>query len=802
MNLMKINDVFRRVGTWQIAKRIPLLIGCIAITAIGISGVPRLTTSSGEEGWFDDSESIKKDTDRFQDIFGNEESIAILVKAKDVFDPEVLRAINDAGTELLEGVPYANRVTSLATAEISVGTEEGIEVITPFEDGIPEDKAEIEKARDLVLSRQSLKNRLVSDDCTETWVHLSLHAYPKEGELGKGEKDPLYVVGEAARKILEDPKWKSDTYTFYPAGTPYTESEELEWFSRETTKRVIMGFIAMIVCLLVFLHSFRGILIPAFTTVAGIAVVFGIMGWTGVKADATLMSLPIILGMALSVGYSIHLFNAIKCNLRKTGRRKEAVIDAVAETGWPILFTALTTIAGLISFLFANIGPLRWLGLACSSVVMTVYLYTFVLVPVLLSFGHDREPIPASEFNGGIAGIGRADHIFGCFGEVVIRRAKPILAISLIAFAAFIPGIGRSGVNMDYFEMMGMKIPYIQRLDRIINSKLGSYLDYNVMIAFPEADTAKAPNVMNRLDRFMTTVGGYKMTKRAGETPKAASVLDIVKEMNRTLNSDDPVFYAVPDDPDMLAQLLFLYEISGGTGLSQWVSDDYSCVRAQFDITGYDANGLVRDIDAIKKLGAELFPEAKISVIGGAANYAAMNRKIVVGQLISFAAAFAIICVLMMITFGSVLTGLIAMIPNVAPVIIVGGLMGYLGWPLDMLTMTVMPMILGIAVDDTIHFTNNVKLEIERSGDYRNAVIITFRSVGKAMFMTTAILCACFIMYVFSPLNTLMRIGTLAAVGLSSALLADYMLTPVLVYLTKPFGTKFPKTESQQKEAV
>jgi predicted RND superfamily exporter protein len=288
----------------------------------------------------------------------------------------------------------------------------------------------------------------------------------------------------------------------------------------------------------------------------------------------------------------------------------------------------------------------------------------------------------------------------------------------------------------------------------------------------------------------MAEAGGFRMTKRAGDTPRVSSVLDIVKEMNRTMNGDDPAFYAIPDDPDMLAQLLFLYEISGGSGLSQWVNDDYSRMRVQIDISGYDANGLVSDIASIKRLGAELFPDATVSVIGSAANYAAMNRKIVVGQLASFAGAFAIICVLMMLVFGSLLTGLIAMIPNVTPVIIVGGLMGYFGWPLNMLTMTVMPMILGIAVDDTIHFANHVKLLLETESSYGEAIASTFRSVGKSMFMTTAILCACFLMYTFSPLNTLMRIGTLATVGLASALIADYTITPSLLYLAKPLGKK------------
>ena len=794
MTLQRINTFFRRVGQWQVNRRIWLLVAVVAITAVGFTGLTRFKSTAGEENWFDNSESIKRDTDRFQEIFGNDEDLVILVRAPDVFDPIVLDAINRLGNELLENVPYANRLTSLTNLEISLGTADGVEIVNPFGDGIPKDHDRIEAARQLILSRKTLKNRLVSDDCTETWVTLSLYAYPDETELNPNETEPMYAVGEAARHILEDPKWKNDTYEFLPAGTPYTESEELEVLQRETTLRVILSFVAMIACLVIFLRSLRGLIVPVFSTVAGIGVVFGFMGWFGITAEASLMSLPIVLGMALSVGYSIHLLNAINGHIRKTGNRRNSVIEAVSETGWPIFFTAITTIAGLISFLFANISPLRWLGLACSSVVLTVYAYTFTLVPVLMSFGKDNSPSSAqgedTKGRHNEEGLTGGDRLAGKFGERLLRARWPILAFCIIAIVAVLPGIGKTTVNMDYFEMMGLKIPYIQRLDRIVNSQLGSYLDYNVVITFPEPDAAKSPENMRKLDEFMKTVGSYKMVKRIDGTIKCASVLDIVKEMNRALNSDDPTFYTIPDDQDMLTQLLFLYEISGGTGISQWVSEDYSQIRAQFDLVGYDANSIVSDIKSIKQLGAELFPTAHISVIGDAANYAEMNRKIVIGQLTSLAGAFVVICIMLIIAFGSVGTGFIAMIPNIAPVAIIGGLIGYLGWSLDMLTMTIMPMLLGIAVDDTIHFTNHIKLELERTGDYREAILGAFRSIGKTMVMTTIILCAAFVMYCTSPMNTLFKIGSLATIGLLTALIADYTLTPILIYILKPFGRK------------
>jgi predicted RND superfamily exporter protein len=143
---------------------------------------------------------------------------------------------------------------------------------------------------------------------------------------------------------------------------------------------------------------------------------------------------------------------------------------------------------------------------------------------------------------------------------------------------------------------------------------------------------------------------------------------------------------------------------------------------------------------------------------------------------------------MLIIVFGSLKTGLIGMIPNISPLIVIGGYMGYLDSPLDMMTMTIMPMLLGIAVDDTIHFINHCKYEFERTGNYEQAILLTFKTIGKTLAMTTIILSATFAMYMFSPVANMARIGLLASMGLIAALVFDYLMTPALVLLTKPFG--------------
>lgn len=336
--------------------------------------------------------------------------------------------------------------------------------------------------------------------------------------------------------------------------------------------------------------------------------------------------------------------------------------------------------------------------------------------------------------------------------------------------------------------MMGEKIPYVQELLSILDAKLGSQYCYNVMIEYPEEDAFKIPENMKNLDVLEEKLSGLNLTRWSGDQPRITSVTDIVKEVNSCLNEDKSEFYSVPDAQDLLTQELFLYEMSGGENLSKWLSSDYRTTYVHVDLKGYDANQIVEDISNAKRYARKLFPGANVGVVGQVVNYAAMNEKLVKGELKSFMFSFVIIAVLMIIAFSSITTGLIGMIPNLAPVLFIGAFMGWGKIPLDMLTMTVMPMILGIAVDDTIHFTNRSKLEFERTGSYLEALKITFREIGKTLGMTTFILCSMFAVFCTSPMSALARIGLLTIIGLGSALIADYTLTPVLIFITKPFG--------------
>ena len=791
MKLEGMHLFFKKIAEFQLKYRWLCLALLAAVTVAGLIGVKSFKVGSADEDEFlTVKESTKKNDARFKELFGSNDSIVLLFESDDVFKPEVLQAIKDIGTDLLEKVPYADSITSITDTDITVGTDEGIEITNPFRDGIPSDPADLQKAKDFILSRKSIVNKLVTQDATETWLVLSLKATPPEEVWSKtSTKAPMYVIGEAAIDIVTDPKYHSAAYTIKPAGLPYTETEEKVVMGHETTKSVGLSFLCMIILLIIFTRSLRGTIVPLFATFFGITTVLGFMGFLHISGKSEMMSVPIVLAMALSVGYSIHLVNSFKTSFYELGKRKEAVIASIENTGWPLFFTVVTTVVSVLSFLTTDLKPMRWMGAASAAMVFAVYVYVSVLIPILMSFGKDIEAgkDSANTHNAKAARAQKLDARFERFGRTVIKRRKAIITAFTLITAACIPALFKIDVNMDNFKFMGLRIPYIRRIYEITQSQLGSYFSYNIMLTFDEDDAVKNPDVLKKLDKLGILIGTFRLTKMNNGVPKIFSILDIVKEMNQTMHSDDPAFYTIPDDEDLLAQLLFLYEISGGQ-TSRWVDEEFRTLRMSIDVASYDANELAANLKTIEQTCAELFPQADCHLIGAAVQFAELNNKIVFGELYSFFTSLVAIAILMMLVFGSVKMGLIGLIPNIFPVLVIGAIMGYLGISLDLMTMAIMPMILGIAVDDTIHFTNHAKYLFEKEKSYDRAIFGTFYSIGKTLAMTTIILSATFLVYLTCNIAAILRLGVLAAVGLMSALAADYLMTPVLIYISKPFG--------------
>ena len=793
MKVEKFNKFFGKVGQAQIRNRWKILAGLLIVTVICCLGLSNFSLALGEEGWFGNSDEITINTKKYEETFGNLNGIGVLVVKQgegDVFSEDMLKVIEKIGNRMRDEIPFADRLTSIVEVDIPVGNDEGFSIVKPYENGIPSDSAGLAKARDLVMrgseKTNALINSLVSDDGKETWISLSLHPFTGkelEEKYGGDNTEVSTDIGYKLMNIIESEEFQNKGFKLYGGGMPYDSANEDRYEVPEYGVRVLCSIVVMLLFLAICLRNVFGVIVPAVATISAIATVFGAMSFFGEKADSALVTLPVVLGMALAVGYSVHYIKMFKLHFRRTGKRKESAIKCIEECGWPVLFTVLTTMASFISFLFVNMKPLEWMGKTSAFIVLAIYIYVTVLIPILLSFGKDRAP-RATQVNGAT----KLDLSFSRWSKFVHDRKKSFIVISALVIAAFIPGMFKITAQLDYLTITGDKMPYIQEVKKMLAQKLGNQYSYTVMISYDEEGAFKKPENMKALLQLEDYLGTLSLTKWSGGKARITSATSILKEMNRALNEGKDSMYIVPEDEYVLAQLMELSSIEMHNDFSDVMDDDFKTTIVSVDMTQFATEEALANMNALKSKLAELFPGAKCTLLGDMIRYSEMSNRIVFGGLKSFGFSLVIIAIMLIFAFSSLKLGLIGMIPNIAPVILVGGVMGYFNYALDFSTITVMPMVLGIAVDDTIHLTTHLKMKHEQMGSSEKAMEATFREIGATMFLTTVILCSMFSVYLFSPMHFLAVLGVLIIVGLSSALVADYTITPALLHVAKPFG--------------
>lgn len=769
MKIERINDYFGSFARWLLSHRAVVLVLFGVVACVAWLGTQRIVLKTSFEDYFMSDDPMLLKTDEFKSIFGNDYYVAVLVTCDNVFSHKNLTLIRELSQELKDSLSYAEKVTSLTDLEFAMGTDDGLTIEQIVPDEIPEDTAGLQLIREKAYSKPNLARKLVSKDGQMTWIMVKLRPFPEASEWKKVSNiGPEMQTGQEAKHIIEKAKYAD----LHPngSGMPYLSYEKVLFLKGEMSWLFCFAAVIAIVVMLLVTRSFRGVVAPLITSILGLIIGLGVIGWTGSYFDMTCMMIVLILSFACSIAYNIHLYSLFKTEFVRTGNRKASIIEAMSETGWGILLSALTTIAAMMTFLAINIVPMRAIGISTSLCLLGVLLTCLVITPIVLSFGRDAKP--AVDMSKSIEG--KLGNRFASFGDYVMRRHRSIVVWSCIITAFCAVGLFYIEPAFDVEKTMGRRVPYARRFLELCETELGSMYSYDLMITLADEDAAKEPKNLRKLDEMASRVEGYKLTKRHN------SVLDIIKDMNCTLHGNDPSYYSIPEDADMVAQLLLLYENAGGTEAEYWMDYEYRCLRLQVELNSFNSAELEREMNDLQAYARELYPGASVSVVGSIPQFTTMQQYVERGQMWSMLLSVLVIGLILLVIFGSWKVAIVGMIPNLAPAIIVGGMMGWLGYPLDMMTASLIPMVLGIAVDDTIHFINHCHVAYDRCDNYAEAVRQAFRREGMAIVMSTVIISATFAGLMFSAANSTRNWGILAVAGMVSALLADLFLTSIL----------------------
>lgn len=778
MKIEKINTWFRHLAEKIMRHRPVFLLGFVALLVLGFFGTKKIYFETSWDSYFIKDDPMLLQTDEFKSIFGNDYYVAVLVQHdKGLFNKESLELVRELSNELRDSISYSEKITSLTDLEFMVGNDEGMAIEQIVPEVIPSDKASLDQIRKKAYSKPNTAKKLISRDGTMSWIMLKLRPFPADSVWkSKGLEAPDVLTGQETERIINKSKYAA----LHPnaAGFPYMSFKKMQYISGAMQTMMLIAVIVGLLILFIVTRSVRGVLAPIITTISSIVIAFGIIGWLGLYLDQATSMIAIILTFAIAIAYNIHLYSFFRTKLMQTNNRLESIIASVSETGWPIFFSGLTTLAAMATFLTMNIVPMRAMGINSAICILSALVSCIVVTPIILSYGKDRKK--AREFSSTLEA--KTGQFFDNFGAWVLLHHKPIIIIAAIITVVSGIGVYRIEPAFDIERTMGRQVPYVNKFLDLCETELGSMYSYDIMVVLPNNGDTKDPQNLKKLERLEKISDGYELTKRHN------SVLDIIKDMNCTLNSNDPAYYRIPNEHDMVAQLLLLYENAGGTESEYWMDYDYKRLRLQIELRTFNSNEAEFEMNDIQERARQLFPGAKVSAVGNLPQFTVMQQYIERGQMWSMLLSVVVIGIMLMLVFGNWKLGLIGMIPNLAPAIFVGGLMGWLEYPLDMMTACIIPMVLGIAVDDTIHFINHGHLEFSRNPDYSHAVRSTFHVVGSAIVMSTVIISAVFSGFMSCTAIQFRNFGVLAVAGMLSALLADLFITPILFKYLKVFG--------------
>lgn len=778
MKIENINNLFGRFAGKLLRLRWQTLLAFCVVIVLSFIGMKRMVKETSFDDYFIEGDPMLVKTEEFKSHFGNDYYVGVLTQCDNHFTKKNLTTLRELSNELLDSLSYAEKVTSLTDIEFMVGNDEGmtIEQIVPEE--IPEDgSAAMDSIKARAYSKPHVAKKLITPKGDLSWIMVKLRTFPKDSVWKKqGNVSPDMITGKEVEHIIKKSKYAS----LNPRGTgmPYVSYCKTDYIGKEMGRLMM---IATIVCLLVmifFTRSWRGVVAPILSVIGGLFITYGIAGFTNMYVDSTVLMIPTILAFAVAIAYNIHIFSYFAGRIRSHGMRKRAIVETIKEIGWSVFFCGFTTLVSLLSFLVIPIRPMHCVGVISSMSVFFVLMTSLIITPLLLSFGHDKKMKQDNNENKESKWTKQMEKL----SDYVLDNPKKIGVTFWVVCICLCFGLWKIEAAFDIEKTMGTKVDYVKEIVDVGHSKLGSLYSYDLVIDLPHNDDGKEPENLKQLDKLQNKVAKYNLTKRT------TSILDIIKDLNQTLNNGDSCFYRVPETEEEVAQMMMLYENAGGTESEYWIDYDYQRLRLMIEISDFNSAEVEREMNLIQADAQKLFPKAKVTLVGNIPQFVTMMQYLVRGQMLSFVISILIIGIILMIAFQSIRVGLIGLIPNMMPAIFVGGYMGWAGIPLDMMTATLLPMMLGMAVDDTIHFINHSKLEFDRTQKYRTSIQRTFRVVGVAIITTSVITSAVFAGFCTSNCIMCINFGLTAIIGILSALAADLFVTPILVNKCKVFG--------------
>ncbi|PHS40359.1 MAG: hypothetical protein COB07_04490 [Sulfurovum sp.] len=739
---------------WAIAISIPLIVFALA------SNLKNLEIDGSYRIWFEEDSQTIKDYDKFRSEFSNDDGVTIVFEDENtIFNTKALSSIQRI-TEALWEMPHIDRVDSITNYQhVHADADRPDDVLV--EDFIMEDLSEANPAyfKDrlkVATSDDIITGSFISKDGKTTMIFARL-------EANANEDGDISAEMMAYLKKLIDPETEKTGYKYWLNGGPPMTQAFVDIAGHDAMVFTPLVFFSSMILLFMLFRRVGGALIPLGVVLFTFLSVLAVQTLLGYKLNNFTANIPVFI-VAIGIADAVHIYSVWLMRRRAGVDNKQAVYDSLKKNFLPILLTSATTTVGFSTLVISNIVPVATLGIATASGAVLAFIISIFWMPAVLLIL--KKPFKQSSIEK------KPNILIEGYGKFIVNNDKKIIFIGTLIVG--ILGLGLAFVKVDsntirYFD----KDVEIRKSAEFTMENLTGSMSYILLVDSGKDDGLKEPAFLKTVERFYAAY----QSRFPKDVRHMNSLLDTIKRYNKILNQSE----TVPNDRNLVAQYLLLYSMGLPQGME--ITDQMDFGQRKFRI-----NVLTNIVDTSKDMEMINFAKKwwgktayKLTLTGQTAMYASMQHDITNTLIYSLSLTILLVSIMMLLIFKRLKILWILLLPNLLPVILVIGIMGWLGLTIDMGVAIAGAIIIGVAVDDTIHFLVKYFDARKRGLSMADTFDEVLTYAGRAILFTTIVLSLSFSMFVFSSFTPNQNFGVVTATALMIALIIDLLYLPALL---------------------
>ena len=758
---------------WQLVSRIILkgryfiLVLIAAATYFLASQTQYMQFSHTEANLLPEDHQSNIEYDHFVEIFGEEGNLIILaVKDSTIFTPEKFNAWNALAKKLgtFDEVDFTMSFGDIKKLKSDPKNERF--VVEPFFNGKPKTKEEILKVKNELFERNPFFDNLLFNKKTGT-IQTAIYL----------DKDILNTpirknfIFEHLIPIIEAFE-KEHSINVRASGMPYIRTLNAQNIVDEIGMFVGLALGVTAFIFFLFFRSFRATFITLLVVCIGVVWSFGFIGWFRYEISVLMALIPPLI-IVIGVPNAIFLINKYQQEVKKHGNQAKSLQRVITKIGNATLMTNVTTASGFATFIFTKSQLLAEFGIIASINILGIFVLAILLIPIMYSF----MPLPKEQH---LKHLDRKwiDAIVNWMENMVRNHRIAIYASSVVIIIVSMIGVYMIKVSGSIIEDMPKDKDFYHDIV-FFEEEFGGILPFEVLIDTKKENGVMKLSTLKRMERLSETI------EEIPQLSRPISVVDVVKYTKQAFYNGNPKYYQLPTSQDKNFILRYTKNSSNNSNLLENYVDStgrYARITTFMKDAGTDKMELIEA--QLKNKIAKEFPASKydVTMTGKALIFLKGTNYLINNLVFSLSLAILLIALFMAFMFRSFRMILISLIPNIFPLLITAGLMGYLGVPIKPSTILVFSIAFGISVDDTIHFLAKYRQELKvNNWRIKVSVYAALRETGVSMFYTSIVLFFGFLVFVVSSFGGTIALGGLVSITLLFAMLSNLLLLPSLL---------------------